>query len=284
MSNKKYPDFPAVGATAGLIYLLADPVTGALYKIVYAAPTAATLAAVLAAGNIGDTSMTIRNGAATSDYIQVVPIGGSPYLVINKASGGNMSLLFDYLNATHAIEFPNDDGTLCLSVDGETPSTAGAIILPNKPTIIASDASGHANTGSTTENTVYTATIPANSLGANGRLSVIFLCTNSVNSANAKTIRFKISGTLLWSFDMANIRTAKYQYDLFNRNNTSLQLVGSTTALYNAGWGTGTNTTGAATQAFNTTTNLTFTVTIQNANAGESTTLEAIQLIAYKHA
>lgn len=134
------------------------------------------------------------------------------------------------------------------------------------------------NTGNTTENTLYTGTIPASSIGTNGSFAITLL-TSATNNANAKTINIKIGGTTIASItNMVSNAFGKYYITLHNRNSASVQVAGNNGSQAQVGFGT--STIAPATYAFNTAGSLTLTITAQNAVGTDAVNIEAFQLVA----
>lgn len=135
------------------------------------------------------------------------------------------------------------------------------------------------NTGNTNENTVLTANIPANSIGANGSFHIIMLISTLNNNANAKTIRVKFNGTTVCQG--VTVSTLSYQtYSmLHNRNSASAQVAMYYASAASGGFAVG---TGTAPSIFtiNTAADIEVTVTIQNAVGTDTVSLEAIQILA----
>jgi hypothetical protein len=133
------------------------------------------------------------------------------------------------------------------------------------------------HTGNTTETTVYTGTIPANSIGANGSLD-FFLLASATNNANAKTIRFKLNGTTVLLYNAASLSSGAGRARIANRNSLSAQvgMPNSSTAA----WGLTGSSAGVSTFSINTGADITLTVTIQNAVAGDTTAVEAFHVVA----
>lgn len=134
------------------------------------------------------------------------------------------------------------------------------------------------NTGNTTENTVYTGTIPANSIGLNGHFDIIGL-VSTPNNANNKTFKVKFNGTTVLNRVSTTSAADRWNFSIFNRNSLSAQIAPS--SLSGQVVGGGTSGTAPATYTFNTGAAITVTVTIQNAVIGDSSALEAFTIIAY---
>ena len=124
-------------------------------------------------------------------------------------------------------------------------------------------------TGTTTETTLATITIPANAMGPNGQIEIIPLWSFT-NSANTKTMRVKFASTAFYTQAATATAVTQSLVRIANRNSASSQ-VGAPGA--NAGLG---NFTAAViTSAENTTSPVTLTITGQLTNTGETITLES---------
>lgn len=83
-------------------------------------------------------------------------------------------------------------------------------------------------TGNTSETTLATCNVPANAIGANGRLRV-FAQFSFTNNADAKTARIRYSGaagTQYIAATGASAASAQYLIDIANRNATNSQVGG----------------------------------------------------------
>lgn len=118
-------------------------------------------------------------------------------------------------------------------------------------------------TGTTTETTLATFTIPANSIGPNGSVDILTLF-GYTNSANAKYLRIKINGTLIFSITPTTTASAQLLFSLANRNSAASQ-VANATGLTGIGSATGAEQT----FTFDTTADLTVTITAQLSMTGE---------------
>ncbi len=125
----------------------------------------------------------------------------------------------------------------------------------------------------TTEDVLATITVPANSMGPNGRIRVTTIWTTT-NSANNKTCRTRFGGASGTQYQTSVITTSAVLVDireLGNRNAANSQ-VGST--VFTTG-GLGTSGTGVTTSAVDTTADTTVVITGQKATAGEVLILES---------
>ncbi len=136
------------------------------------------------------------------------------------------------------------------------------------------------NTGSTTENTIYTGTIHANSIGVNGSFHIIGLWSVS-NNANAKDIKVKFNGTTVLDILALTSVAATHSYTILtNRNSLSAQVSGNVSSpAANAGFGTNSGSA-VSTYTINTGADITVTVTMTNGNGTDTVSLEAFQILA----
>lgn len=143
--------------------------------------------------------------------------------------------------------------------------------LVNGVYILASSAVAVPHTGGTTETTLATITVPANSMGANGRLEIeaLFSYTGGTDTWRP---RIKFGGTTIHeqaAFGSTNV-SAFLVTRLFNRNATNSQVAPSVTQLnlsQNAG--------AVVTAAIDTTSSQDVVITGQLTNAADTITLEA---------
>lgn len=128
--------------------------------------------------------------------------------------------------------------------------------------------------GTTTENTVYTGTIPGGTLSANGSYRITLL-VSSTNSANNKTFKVKIGGTIVLQVTITASASARYQQIISNRNATNSQISGAFGSSTGMGYNV-TSSTAVSTYSIDTSIDQTLTVTLQNANSGETCAIEQL--------
>ena len=123
-------------------------------------------------------------------------------------------------------------------------------------------------TGTTSETTLATITIPAGAMGANGliRVSSVWSYTNS---ANNKTLRCRFGGTSVAASIFTTTTSAPLNCLIANRNSASSQVVGLASGLFAA-----TNTT-LTTPAINTANAVDITLLGTLASGSETITLES---------
>lgn len=164
-----------------------------------------------------------------------------------------------------------------LKSDGSALSAAVAGTDYQLPVTIAQLAVAVPHTGTTAETTLATITIPANAMGANGRIE-IDVCWSYPTSANNKTFRQKFGGTTITQSVVstgASLRTSAF---VANRNATNSQVASPNFA---ASFGASPSA-GVTTMAVDTTAAVNILLTAQLANAGETITLEAYSVKLFK--
>lgn len=124
----------------------------------------------------------------------------------------------------------------------------------------------------TNENVLATITVPANTLGANGRLIVTTLW-GFTNNANAKTIRVRFSGASGTQYLQTNYASAAFlrdQREIVNNNATNSQIGfgGSGTG----GWGNGASAN--TTSSVDTTAATTLVISAQKGTDSDTITLD----------
>lgn len=104
-------------------------------------------------------------------------------------------------------------------------TTAGGVIIPGgylgRSAVVSSITDSPAQ--STTESTLQTLVIPANTLGANDgiEISILYSCTNT---AATKRIRGRFGGSVLWNLDLTTHLTFRQNFVIYNRNSQSAQV------------------------------------------------------------
>lgn len=163
---------------------------------------------------------------------------------------------------------------------GSTPGQlhSGGVIGPDPGgtgtySVFAHSTANSAVTGTTNETTLATITIPANSMGPNGRLKVTTTWSYT-NSANAKSLRVRlngIGGTAFLTGSVTTTDTAKYETEIYNKGATNSQECFSAPSAQ-GGWGT--STAAIITGAIDTTADRDIVITGQLVNTGETITLK----------
>lgn len=152
-----------------------------------------------------------------------------------------------------------------------------AMAAPKAPILLGSSAvTGMAVTGTLSETTLATVTIPAGAMGLNGGIQV--RCTFSyTNSANTKTIRIRLGGLLGTAYYAVNTTTtvtAEAERVIKNRGAANSQ-VGSMPA---AAAPYSTNASAPTTSSIDTTAAVDLVFTGALSNTGETITLESYEV------
>ena len=151
---------------------------------------------------------------------------------------------------------------------------AVATLIGGTSYVPAGGASGAAValTGSTSETTLATIAIPANSMGANGRLRITtFWSTSGV--AGTKTARVRFGGT---AFVAAGVTTTYWQNMAIIRNANNVAVQKSFATISTSSFDLANGTAGSG--AINTAAAQNITLTGQLSNAGDTLTLEAYEV------
>lgn len=152
----------------------------------------------------------------------------------------------------------------------------------NAPIVLAQSAVQVSHTGNTNETVLATITIPAGSIGPNGRVEIA--PTNGNNSSgNSKTYRVRVGtsgagtgGTQIWAASNTTNTVHNAVMGFANRNGTNSQ-VATVSPASATGLSGGTLTT----LSLDTTAAIDVAFTGQLANAGDSVTIEAYAVILY---
>lgn len=129
-------------------------------------------------------------------------------------------------------------------------------------------------TGSTSETTLATITVPAGAMGANGRIEIA-TDWSYTSSANNKTIKIKLGATQLYSLSQTTSTGMGTRTSVANRNSASSQrclTLGHNGSAINVGF---------ATSAIDTSASTDITITGQLVVGTETVTLESYQVLLY---
>ena len=121
------------------------------------------------------------------------------------------------------------DGPVALATD---PLTGGVLLIGSGGLVMPGSVLGRSGIASsitdspaqsTTESTLQTLVIPANTLGVNDgiEISILYSCTNT---AATKRIRGRFGGSVLWNLDLTTHLTFRQDFILRNRNSLSSQI------------------------------------------------------------
>lgn len=233
--------------------------------------TAANFSGTLGVPNGGTGAITLSGivkGNGTSAFSAAT--AGTDYVAPGAATGSGLTmatarLLGRTTASSGAIEEISVGAGLTLS-SGSLASNV----------IIAQSAVSASITGTLTETTLATITVPANAMGANGRIE-IHTMWSTTNSANNKTLRVKFGGTTFQTITMTTNASIQVPMVIANRNATNSQV-----ASPNSSTGSGATTNAVQTSAIDTTAAVTILLTGQLANTGEAITLEAYSVKLFR--
>jgi len=141
--------------------------------------------------------------------------------------------------------------------------------LTATPWVVAKSAVAVPLTGSTSETTLATITIPANAIGPNGQVEIYLFGSAGANNANAKTFRVKFGGTTYATTLVTSALVVRAYSVIANRNAASSQ-VGFPTANDAI-----TGTVAPITSAVDTTASVAIDITGQLGTGTDTITLES---------
>lgn len=149
--------------------------------------------------------------------------------------------------------------------------------IKSKPgAAFAQSSAGPSITGTLTETTLATVTVPAGTIGANGQIEIIALWSHT-NNANNKTLRVKIGTSVLLLVAVTTTNATQSYTRFANRNSQAAQVlhpVGTLNAFASVGTAHSTLTEDTAVDK-----NITFTA--QLANVADSIGLESFIINVY---
>ncbi|MBV5313776.1 MAG: hypothetical protein JZU47_10800 [Prolixibacteraceae bacterium] len=141
---------------------------------------------------------------------------------------------------------------------------------------VISDNAQHTAVNTLAETTIFTGTIPANSIGANGSFH-IYALLSMVNSANSKLFKVKLNGTQIGAISATTFSSYYATWSIKNRSLTS-QLSMIPTSGSSSGY-TG-HTSAVQTYSLNTAADMTLTVTVTMGVNTETAGIEALEVLA----
>ena len=207
---------------------------------------------------------------------------GATSLTVNSATGmpstGNFRILIDSeifivtaVSGTTLTVTPGAEGSTTTShISGAIVTavlTAGALASAFG-LVLAQSAVQVAHTGDTNLTTLASITIPANAMGANGRVRITY--TGGASGTNSKEWFISFGGTVLLGVQTTTNTSMRTQTEIANRNATNSQ-VGN--ASNQASWGS--STQGVVTASVDTTSPVTILLQGVLGNSSETITLES---------
>lgn len=195
-------------------------------------------------------------------------------IALNGSSSGAVGLAAPAAAGSTTYTLPSADGSanMPLVTNGSAALSFGSsaqVLSQNWRTPYVFYISGAAAsiTGTTTETTLASTTIPANALGANGALRITPLW--GATGTNTKTLRVKLGGTAFVATALTTQLSAQNMSIIRNTNATNSQV--STPAVHGNG-GLGGSSAAVTMGSVDTTTSQTLEFTAQLTNTGESAT------------
>lgn len=169
-------------------------------------------------------------------------------------------------------------GTDIPITDGGTGASTARGAAANLGTwyVLAASGVAQSHTGTITETTKATITVPAGAMGANGALRITWIWSaNNDASSKATRVRFGgISGTIFLQDAMANVTGRRTQCEIHNRNAANSQ-VGFVLGGGTGGWSSTTSATPTVTASLDTTAAQDIVLTAELADTADTLVLEA---------
>jgi len=203
----------------------------------------------------------LRVRAVTGTYSARI-IAGAASLPVSLASGATGAATYSGYSSAVKIEITSAGLVEYDSGTAPSLSSSGAAT----PIILAQSGVASSVTGTTSETTLASITIPGGMMGANGslRITPFFSVTNS---ANNKTLKVKLGSTAFSSLAVTTSATTTLLVAVRNRGSASSQIAMSST-------GVGISTIAPQSGSVDTAVDQVLTITGQLASTGETITLE----------
>lgn len=158
----------------------------------------------------------------------------------------------------------------CLKI----PSVSGAPIIADGCVLVLGSSSASVSVSSgTAEVQLGAITVPANSMGANGRLRITTWWSYT-NNANNKTLRVRFNGISGTAFQTVVVTTTASSFLQININNNNATNAQKNVAANSSG-GVGSTASAFVTAAIDTTATVVVSITGQPASGGDTITLES---------
>lgn len=229
------------------------------------------------AGNIA-TSGTLDLGGATDATIARsgagrISVEGSNVLLDSDLGSGVSTFLATPSSANLRGALTDETGTgAAVFATSPTLSTPTLTTPRGVPYLLASSAVQQSVTGTLTDTTLATVTVPANAMGANGYVICRSVWSAGANNANAKTVCVKHDAQTFGSTSLASNLSVCDERVLQNRNSASSQIAFQGDVPYAA------STLAVYTGAVGTTASRDITFTAQLGNTGDTIYLERYEV------
>jgi hypothetical protein len=169
--------------------------------------------------------------------------------------------------AAQVVEISDAPGGVCLAVSDGT-----AWQLTSNSRLVGISGAAFALPGVAGATTAATITVPANSMGPNGRF-VVDMSLTFTGSTNLKRVRLNFGGTNMGSYSFVTAANTQARVSMVVQNRNATNVQSGVNALIGFGEGPGSPFVGAV----DTTLPVTALITLQTGNAGETTTLESYE-------
>lgn len=202
---------------------------------------------------------------------------GIPFVRIGRDTSSRGGISWNYDMQTGAKDSgPTSAAFLNVAVDPVNPSylrinPANTSRTEALSTGIFTDYVAHNHTGTTTEDTIYTKTIPANTMGANGALRGFLRWSSSSQGATNTTIRIKL-GTSVVLITFATVDSFFVDFLFANQNAANANVNHFTRVALS----TGTVTGGGGATSQDTSVDTTFSITVTNGTSTDAQQFQAM--------
>jgi hypothetical protein len=218
---------------------------------------------VFITGNKDGYSVDVECYVYENEFVQV---SGSPTFgiynegVISPATGGTVTV-YEWGNR-YTGTIPNRRAGPAAHQIQQQPDTGFRVLAQSSVAV--------SHTGSVTETTLATITVPADTMGNNGRLRITAHWSYT-NDASNKITRIRFNGSQLVSATNTTTAQQRQQIELANQNSLSAQIV----SIPGAPTGFGTTTTAILTHTIDTSADRNITITGELADTADTITLQS---------
>jgi len=271
------------GSTSGVISLKPQ-VTSGTYNWNFPQSAGSAGQPLLSGGLAGQSWGTLSAGAGgtgQTSYTVGDLLYASTSSALNRLNSGASGTVLRSTGLATAPSWGKVDVTTDLSAavpvasggTGATTSQAAMAALKGVYVLSTSAVPSTTLTGSTSETVLATIPVPANAMGANGRLEIEAVWGFSSGGApGTRTVRHRLGGNSIHTQVCSNsTQTYSLEAGIFNRNSASSQVCRNTATA--GGWGS--SSSAVQTFTIDTTTSQNITLTCQLADVGDSAILHS---------